>query len=79
MNNINYTGTSRTAYLPDTEEGREVLKLLILSFIRRLSFIVGTSLTTGMTDTVVWSGVHHKTSLSGGTFGYPDNTYLSRV
>jgi len=27
----------------------------------------------------VWSGIHHKTSPAGGTFGYPDPTYLDRV
>lgn len=30
---------------------------------------------------VVWQGIHHKTSTSGGTsmFGYPDPTYFQRV
>ena len=27
-NGVNFSGTSRTAYLPDNEEGREVLELL---------------------------------------------------
>jgi hypothetical protein len=27
----------------------------------------------------VWSGIHHKTNPQGGTFGYPDPTYLNRV
>ena len=40
---------------------------------------MGTSLTTGATNTVVWAGIHHKTSPHGGTFGFPDNTYLTRV
>ena len=51
-------------------------------------FTVGTSVTTGATNTTVWAGIHHKTSLSGGiiyiilgssSFGYPDETYFSRV
>jgi len=42
---------------------------------------VGTSVTTGKQNTVVWNGIHHKTSLGGGTqyFGYPDATYFNRV
>ena len=44
-----------------------------------MSFTVGTSLTTGKKNTVVWAGIHHKTSLYEGPFGYPDNTYFSRV
>ena len=74
-----YSGTGRSAYLPATPEGIEVFKMIVCGFRRRLNFMVGTSLTTGCTDTVVWSGVHHKTSQHGGQFGYPDKTYLSRV
>ena len=36
-------------------------------------------MTTGATNTVVWSGIHHKTSMRGGSFGYPDDKYLNRV
>jgi len=53
--------------------------MMVEAFKRRLTFIVGTSLTTGQKNTVVWAGIHHKTSPSGGPFGYPDNTYLNRV
>jgi deltex-like protein len=42
-----YTGTFRIAFLPDNPQGREVLALLIKAFERRLTFIVGTSVTTG--------------------------------
>ena len=62
-----YRGTSRQAYLPDNEEGREVFNLLKISFERRLTFTVGTSVTTGRTDCVIWNGVHHKTNMSGGS------------
>lgn len=65
-NGKRYSGTSRAAYLPNTEEGVEVLKLLKLAFDRRLTFTIGTSVTTGQTNTVVWNGVHHKTNTSGG-------------
>lgn len=76
-----YYGTSRSAYLPDSPEGRKVLKLLQLAFDRALVFTIGTSVTTGATDCVIWNGIHHKTSTHGGSsnFGYPDETYLQRV
>mmetsp|Transcript_5415 Transcript_5415/g.9029 ORF Transcript_5415/g.9029 Transcript_5415/m.9029 type:complete len:537 (+) Transcript_5415:64-1674(+) len=74
-----YTGTSRTAYLPDNKEGNHVLKLLQTAFDRKLTFQVGTSVTNGTPNTVVWAGIHHKTSTGAGAFGYPDATYLSRV
>ena len=76
-----YYGTGRTAYLPDTPEGIEVLGLLRLAFIRRVMFTVGTSVTTGAEDCVVWAGIHAKTNTAGGatSFGYPDPTYFDRV
>ena len=76
-----YSGTSRTSYLPNNPEGREVLALLKVAFDRRLTFTVGTSVTTGRKNTVVWNGIHHKTSLFGGptAYGYPDENYFNRV
>ena len=127
---IQYSGTGRVAFLPDTPEGREVAGLLRVCFDRRLTFTVGRSLTTGRTlpwlfpafkhlsnlpirsvagyvsclflsnklrivindsfmktlivgldNSVVWNGVHHKTSPRGGTshYGWPDSTYFVRV
>ena len=61
-----YYGTNRTAYLPDNEEGNEVLRLLKISFERRLTFTIGTSVTTGQSDVVIWNGIHHKTNTHGG-------------
>ena len=57
------------------------MTILIKAFERRLTFIVGTSVTTGQTNVVVWSGIHHKTNLYGGSqnFGFPDQTYFLRV
>lgn len=80
-NGKNYTGTGRTAYLPDNKEGREVLALFKIAFDRKLLFTVGTSVTTGATNTTVWNGVHQKTNTHGGSshFGYPDPTYFNRV
>ena len=62
----NFHGASYTAYVPDSTEGRKVVRLLRRAFDARLIFTVGTSHTSGATDTVVWSDIHHKTSMSGG-------------
>ena len=55
-----YYGTNRTAYLPDTLQGNKILRLLQRCFDIRQTFQVGTSVTTGMPNCVVWNGVHHK-------------------
>ena len=80
-NGIKYHGTNRMGYLPDNEAGRRVLKLLQISWKRKLTFTVGRSVTTGQDNVIVWNGIHHKTSTHGGSanFGYPDPTYLLRV
>ena len=65
-----YSGTFRTAYLPDNHEGREVLQLLRRAFDSRLIFTVGTSITTGRSNQVTWNDVHHKTNMSGGAHRY---------
>ena len=67
----------------------KILGLFKEAFDRKLLFTVGTSVTTGATNTTVWAGIHHKTALQGGnlimlilgssSFGYPDETYFSRV
>ncbi|XP_009676392.2 probable E3 ubiquitin-protein ligase DTX2 isoform X4 [Struthio camelus] len=74
-------GFPRYCYLPDSEKGRKVLELLKVAWKRRLIFTVGTSSTTGESNTVVWNEIHHKTemdtNLSG--HGYPDPNYLDNV
>ncbi|XP_076021323.1 uncharacterized protein LOC143012139 [Genypterus blacodes] len=76
-----YEGVSRSAYLPDSSEGRKVLDLLTRAFDQRLIFTVGRSNTTGRNNLVTWNDIHHKTSTHGGptNFGYPDSEYLGRV
>nr|XP_020023583.1 E3 ubiquitin-protein ligase DTX3L isoform X1 [Castor canadensis] len=76
-----YSGTHRTAYLPDNKEGREVLGLLRAAFDQKLIFTVGISRMSGISDVITWNDIHHKTSQSGGpvNFGYPDPDYLKRV
>ncbi|XP_067930342.1 probable E3 ubiquitin-protein ligase DTX3 [Watersipora subatra] len=78
---IHFAGTSRVAYLPDTDKGRKVENLLRKAFDRRLIFCVGQSITTGIDNSVVWNDIHHKTNTHGGSssYGYPDAEYLDRV
>ena len=61
-----YKGIMRTAYLPDTEEGRRVLHLLRRAYDRRLTFTIGESRTTGKEGVVTWNDIHHKTNPTGG-------------
>ncbi|XP_041083049.1 E3 ubiquitin-protein ligase DTX1-like [Polyodon spathula] len=74
-------GFPRHCYLPDLEKGRKVLKLLIVAWDRRLIFTIGTSNTTGESDTVVWNEIHHKTEFGSNLtgHGYPDPKYLGNV
>ncbi|KAM8969505.1 E3 ubiquitin-protein ligase DTX4 [Sarcophilus harrisii] len=74
-------GFPRHCYLPDSEKGRKVLKLLLVAWDRRLIFAVGTSSTTGESDTVIWNEVHHKTEFGSNLtgHGYPDANYLDNV
>ncbi|KAF7200799.1 E3 ubiquitin-protein ligase DTX3L [Nothobranchius furzeri] len=76
-----FVGVSRTAYLPDSSEGRKIVKLLRRAFDQRLTFTIGQSSTSGRNNTVTWNDIHHKTSTGGGPtlYGYPDPDYLSRV
>ncbi|XP_039096580.1 E3 ubiquitin-protein ligase DTX3L [Hyaena hyaena] len=76
-----YAGVQRTAYLPNNEEGNEVLRLLRRAFDQKLIFTVGESRVLGKSDVITWNDIHHKTSRFGGpqNFGYPDPDYLKRV
>ena len=48
--------------------------------MRRLTFTIGTSVTTGEPDVVVWNEIHHKTEMTNRSgHGYPDPNYLSNV
>ncbi|XP_027700943.1 E3 ubiquitin-protein ligase DTX3L-like [Vombatus ursinus] len=76
-----YEGTRRLAYLPNNEEGQQVLSLLQRAFEQKLIFTIGQSRTTGRIDVITWNDIHHKTHQDGGpeNFGYPDPNYLERV
>ncbi|KAF4526388.1 hypothetical protein B566_EDAN012678 [Ephemera danica] len=74
-------GFPRVCYLPATEKGWKVLRLLHEAFDRRLVFTVGRSNTTGREDVVTWNEIHHKTEagLSKQGHGFPDPGYLDNV
>ncbi|XP_066459915.1 E3 ubiquitin-protein ligase DTX1 isoform X2 [Eleutherodactylus coqui] len=74
-------GFPRHCYLPDNEKGRKVLRLLVAAWDRRLIFAIGTSSTTGESNTVVWNEIHHKTEFGSNLtgHGYPDPNYLDNV
>lgn len=77
---FNARGFPRFGYLPDNTEGRMVLSLLRKAWERRLTFTIGTSVTTGEPDTVVWNEIHHKTEIHNHMgHGYPDPNYLTNV
>jgi deltex-like protein len=71
---------NRIAYIPNTPKGKKILALLRTAWDRRLCFTIGTSVTTGTENSVVWN-IHHKTAMKGGVqaHGYPDPGYLERV
>lgn len=76
-----YAGDERTAWLPCTYEGLIALRLLIQAFRLGHLFAVGTSLTTGEHNVVIWGAVHQKTSRSGGgtSHGWDDPAYFGRL
>ena len=59
----------------------QVLKLLRIAWERKLTFTIGTSVTTGAVDTLVWNEIHHKTESTSNHsgHGYPDPKYLDNV
>jgi len=59
----------------------QVLKLLKVAWERKLTFTIGTSVTTGAMDTLVWNEIHHKTESTSNHsgHGYPDPKYLDNV
>lgn len=61
-----YGPVYRRAYLPDNEEGRQILQLLRRAFQQKLIFTVGQSHTTGAQNVITWNDIHHKTAIAGG-------------
>ena len=61
-----FIGDTFYAYLPDSPEGNHVFDLLNKAFDAKMIFTIGTSTTAGKADKIVWSDIHHKTSMYGG-------------
>ena len=59
-----YAGITRTAYLPKTVEGLELLNLLQEAFRCSLTFTIGTSTSSGV-EGITWNDIHHKTQFIG--------------
>ena len=81
IDGIKYFGTIRYAFLPNNKEGREILGMLKIAFDRKLTFVIGTSYTSGKENSIIWNGIHHKTNIMGGNenYGFPDSTYFNKV
>jgi deltex-like protein len=75
---VRFKGTRRRAYLPNNKDGSDLLNRLKYAWMHGLTFSVGTSMTTGVSNVVIWSSIHHKTARSGGTHmhGFPDPNFL---
>uniref|UniRef100_A0A6M2CP70 E3 ubiquitin-protein ligase n=1 Tax=Rhipicephalus microplus TaxID=6941 RepID=A0A6M2CP70_RHIMP len=74
-------GFPRHGYLPNNDQGRRALKLLVDAWDRRLIFTIGESTTTGELNTVTWNEIHHKTECGSNNTGhsYPDPFYLENL
>ncbi|KAL7545149.1 hypothetical protein ACHAWF_008506 [Thalassiosira exigua] len=73
-----FDGIRRTAYLPDNDDGRRLLKRLQYAFRHGLTFSVGKSLSTGNEGVITWGTIHHKTRRGNGPYGWPDDDYIVR-
>ena len=76
-----YNSDQRYIYLPNTREGRQILELIKIGWKRKVLYSVGYSVTRSMNNSIIWNGIHFKTSRYGGisNYGYPDKTYFARV
>lgn len=70
---------NRTAFLPDNDEGNELLRLLRIAWDRRICFNIGKSATTGDENVLTWN-IRHKTAQNYGVTsdGFPDATFMQR-
>ena len=76
-----HDGFDMITYLPDNNEGQEVLRLLRLAWKRRLLFRIGFNPVTKRMNRIVSNGLDLKYAREGGILrgGYPDPSYLSRL
>lgn len=75
-----YHGENRIAYLPNTQKGKQVLKLFQKGHTHGILFTVGRSLTRNIDNVIIYNGIHMKTSIYGGGHSLSnDRGYLDRV
>lgn len=78
---IQYSGYefNMTAYLPNNEDGNELLRLLQIAFDRRICFTIRTSATNDQKTVLAWN-IQHKTAQNGGLtiHSFPDATFMDR-
>jgi len=77
--NVWHSNTRRVAYLPDTDEGRNLLFRFQYAFLNGLCFSVGRSLASGIHNQVTWSPmIPHKSGTISGprSFSFPDPAYI---
>jgi deltex len=75
-----YPGLTKTAFLPLSPMGSEVLDLLQRAFDARVTFRFA-STPTHPNGELVWNDILHKENIFGGpkVGGFPDHVYLDRI
>lgn len=69
---------SLVTFLPNNEEGRDLLKRLKFAFSRGLTFAFTAPLSNETASSTTWWTIPHKTSLgTGACFGFPDPEYFA--
>ena len=78
---ITLRGITPVQYIFVSPSIQQILRLLKVAWERRLTFTIGTSVTTGASNTLVWNEIHHKTESTSNYsgHGYPDPNYLDNV
>jgi deltex-like protein len=74
-----YDGALRRTFLPNTAEGRCLLTRFKYAFKNGFMFCIGKSIASGLDNQVTWSQIPNKTSLKGGSFGFPDDNYIPKA
>ena len=71
-----YEGDTRTSFLPNNEQGRELLTRFKCAWLYGHMLSVGRSQTHRRDNMTLWSSVPQKSNLNGGPFGFPDPQYI---
>ena len=76
-----FNGLKLTSFLPNNQEGQEMVRLLNIAWERGLLFRVGFNPQTNRMDQVVPNGFEFKLRRDGGILfhGFPDPSYMNRL